>query len=308
MFFKKLFLFCALACVFYADELAQFPTKQEFSLAKSYVVEDSKIYAHTLFPEIQKHFLLAVIPQDSLNLVMPSFEVARIFERNGYKLQTPFKEVLFTYQASLKLQKPREFLQKLYTDFFNANCPQSLRVDSIKFSNLEELRGVDFTNADFELFGKNSALKKSSGTLVAKFTQDKKKIFLQYEVHALVKILSTTRNVSAGEELQDSVLAQEVAFERFSSLPACESDLSQVSAKVYLAKGSFISKDKLRPKILVKKGEFVLVQSEGEGFSMQNSLEALQNGSFGEVINAKNIQSGKVVRIKITNKNKGILL
>ncbi|RDU55545.1 flagella basal body P-ring formation protein FlgA [Helicobacter sp. MIT 00-7814] len=308
MFFKKLFLFCALICVFYADELAQFPTKQEFSLAKSYVVEDSKIYAHTLFPEIQKRFLLAVIPQDSLNLIMPSFEVARIFERNGYKLQTPFKEVLFTYQASLKLQKPREFLQKLYTDFFNANCPQSLRVDSIKFSNLEELQGVDFTNADFELFGKSSALKKSSGTLVAKFPQDKKKIFLQYEVHAFVKILSTTRNVSAGEELQDSIFAQEVAFERFSALPACESDLTLASAKVYLAKGSFVSKDKLRPKILVKKGEFVLVQSEGEGFSMQNSLEALQNGSFGEVINAKNTQSGKVVRVKITNKNKGVLL
>lgn len=307
MFFKKLFLFCVFACVF-ADELAHFPTKREFSLAKSYIVEDSEIYAHTLFPEIQKRFLLFMMPQDSLKFIVPSFEVAHIFEHNGYKLQTPFKEVLFTYQPSLKFQKPREFLQKLYTNFFNANCPQSLRIDSIKFSNLEELQGVDFTNADFELFGKISALKKSSGTLVAKFPQDKKKIFLQYEVYAFVKTLSTTRNVSAGEELQDSVSAQEVAFERFSVLPACESDLALASAKVYLTKGSFVSKDKLRPKILVKKGELVLVQSEGEGFSMQNSLEALQNGTFGEVINAKNTQSGKVVRIKITNKNKGTLL
>lgn len=208
--------------------------------------------------------------------------------------------------SQVYLKEPMRFLQDLYTQYYEANCVASFVLDSVDLVNVSEFSGMDLSNAEFELFHKTNALKKSSGVLVVKIQE--KKLFLQYKISAHITVFYALKDLSAGKSFDGFVGERRVKFERFTSLPACRDDFKYNVAKVYLPKDMTITKDRLRAKILVKKGDFVQVKAQGDGFVLQHSLQALQSGSYGEVINVKNIQSGKIVRIKIVDKNQGVLL
>lgn len=283
---------------------------KEYTLAPTYTLSHTQILSTHLFPEIPKSFFIANFPQQSFNLKIRSYEVAAIFKRQGFVLHTPHSDVEFIYRTSMDLQKPKEAIRRLYTQYFDAICPNAFVIDSIEvrlqddrqFQNLSEV----LVDAEFELFGKQAALKKPSGVLVAR-TKDSK-IFFVYEITARLKALYTTKALSTQESIQDHTESKTIAFQKLGSLPVCESEVAFGSAKSYLPKGTLLTKDKLRPSILVKKGEFVFVESVGGGFSLHTQLEALQSGSFGEVIEARASESKKILKIKIVGKNQGVVL
>ncbi|MBR2112736.1 MAG: flagella basal body P-ring formation protein FlgA [Helicobacter sp.] len=51
-----------------------------------------------------------------------------------------------------------------------------------------------------------------------------------------------------------------------------------------------------------------IVKYVGGGFSLHTQLEALQSGSFGEVIEARASESKKILKIRIVGKNQGVVL
>lgn len=283
---------------------------KEYTLEASYTLSHTQILSTHLFPQIPKAFLIASFPQQGFYVKMRSYEVAAIFKRHGYVLHTPHSDVEFVYRSSMELEKPQDVIKRLYTEYFDNICPGVLRIDSVsvRLQDERQAKNLDklLSHASFELYGKQAALKKSSGVLVAR-TQDSKVLFV-YEIGAHFKALYTTKNLNAGEGIEGYVESKDVAFRKIGALPVCAEEVAFGSARSYLARGTLLTKDKLRPLILVKKGEPVLVRSVGGGFALQTSLEALQNGSFGEVIEARANESKKILKVKIVGKNQGVLL
>lgn len=287
---------------------------KEYTLQKSYIVHSSQIYSTMLFPEISKNFKIAVLPEEKFSITLKSYEVVGIFERNGFILHTPHSEVEFIYQAPMPFDKPKEFIKRHYVEFYEQNCPQSLVISDVI---IESTQDIDLENASLAFFKKNSAFKNARGTLIVniqtntKSTQGKKnqKIFLPYTIKGQIKGFETTQNIRPGEDFnQNNTKAVEFEFDKITSMPACESEVFFSSARTYLGNKTIVSKDKLRKALLVKKGEIVLVNTQTQGISVQNTFEAMQSGGFGEVINAKNVNSGRIVKIKITQKNQGTIL
>ncbi len=294
-----------------AEEITQHTiAPKEYTLEPSYTLSHTQILSTHLFPQISKSFLIASFPQQSFSFKMRAYEVAAIFKRHGFVLHTPHSDVEFVYRSSMDLQKPQEAIKRLYTEYFEGVCPGAFSVDSVlvRLQDDREIHDLSeiLTHASFELFGKQRAFKKSNGVLVAR-TGDSKILFV-YEMSARLKALYTTKPLSAGEGIEGFVESKTLTFQRLSTLPACEEEIAFASARSYLPQGTLLTKDKLRPLILVKKGESVLVQSVGGGFALQTSLEALQSGSFGEVIEARASESKKILKVKIVGKNQGVVL
>ncbi|HIV48461.1 MAG TPA: flagellar basal body P-ring formation chaperone FlgA [Candidatus Helicobacter avicola] len=283
---------------------------KEYTLASSYTLSHTQILSTSLFPQIPKSFIIATFPQQSFSFKMRSYEVAAIFERHGFVLHTPHSDVEFVYRSSMELEKPKTIIKRLYTEYFESVCPGGFVIDwvSVRLQDERQARNLNefLSHADFELFGKQAALKKSSGVLVAR-TKDSKVLFV-YEIGAHFKALYTTKTLNAGEGIEGYTESRHIVFQKLGALPVCESEVAFGSARSYLPKDTFLTKDKLRPLVLVRKGEPVLVQSVGGGFALQTRLEALQNGSFGEVIEARANESKKILKVKIVGKNQGVVL
>ena len=285
---------------------------KEYTLEKSYIVHNSQIYSTMLFPEIPKKFKIAILPEQQFSITLKSYDVVGIFERNGFILHTPYSEVEFTYQAPMEFEKPKEFIKRHYVEFYEEHCPKSFTLSEIM---IESSQNIDFENASFAFFKKNTAFKNAKGTLIVstqtntKNTPQEQKFFIPYAIKAQIKSFQTTQNMKAGDDFnENNTKVVEIDFDKITSIPACENEIAFSSAKTYLNAGTLLSKDRLRKSLLVKKGEIVLVNTNTKGITVQNSFEAMQSGGFGEVINAKNINSGRIVKIKITQKNQGIIL
>lgn len=69
-----------------------------------------------------------------------------------------------------------------------------------------------------------------------------------------------------------------------------------------------ITRDKIKPRVFVKKGESIHASSTSNGISLEVLLIAKQNGVYNEIINAENPQSGKILRVKVIDEGKGEIL
>lgn len=314
MCFKNflIFVLCGLTlCNLASEEITDYKiAPKEYTLDKSYIVHSSQIYSTMLFPEIPKNFKIAILPEQKFSITLKSYDVVGIFERNGFILHTPYSEVEFTYQAPMEFEAPKEFIKRHYVEFYEQNCPQSFAISDIIIHSPQD---IDFKNASFAFFKKNTAFKNAKGTLVvnSKNAQSKKeqKHFIHYIIKAQIKGFETTKNMRPGENFdENNTKIVEFDFDKMTSMPVCENEITFSSARTYLNSGTLLSKDKIRKALLVKKGEIIFVNAKTQGVSMQNTFEAMQNGGFGEIINAKNTDSGRVVKVKITQKNQGIIL
>ena len=283
---------------------------KEYTLEPSYILSHTQILSTSLFPQIPKSFPIASFPQQGFSFKMRAYEVAAIFKRNGFVLHTPHTDVEFVYRSSMELRKPKEAIERLYTEYFEGVCPGSFSIDSVSVRLQDERHSRDLSeilsHADFELFGRQATLKKPSGVLIAR-TKDSKILFV-YEIKARFRAFYVSKALSAGEGIEGHTESKEVAFQKLGALPVCEGEIAFASARSYLPQGTLLTKDKVRPLVLVKKGEIVLVRSVGGGFALQTRLEALQSGRFGEVIEARASDSKKILKIKIVGKNQGIVL
>lgn len=306
--------YCLKLCAFvlmifgacYAQESIQnydIPPKQLF-LAKHYGVSHSEVYSTDIFPKIQKHFKIATIPPDRFTLRLKSVDVKLIFARYGYDLSFEDTFVEFEFVSDMRESAPLEFLEKMYIQYYGDN----IEIKQIQLRPLHDLP-KHYTPDDYDF--NTSALKKNSGTFVMKYhtsSANKQATFL-YQIHASLKVIKSTQNISINENLtlQNTKIAL-IDFEKNRGDLMTPDDVGNSGAKSYIRADLVITKDKIKPRIIVKKGDKIVVSSRQEGVLMEAVLIAKQNAIQNEIINAQNPISGKIIRVKITNEGKGEIL
>lgn len=153
-------------------------------------------------------------------------------------------------------------------------------------------------------------LKKNSFTLPVVAQVGKTKLTLAYlcQIKAELEVYSATEDIRSGEDFDaKNTQKQTIAFEGGGSVSVSEEELQSSSARSFIKQGQIITPQKIKPKIIVFKGEIVEVSMQIEGVSIQARMEAMQNGSLGEMIKVRNMESKKVIKALVVGRLKGVI-
>ncbi|MFC3848127.1 flagellar basal body P-ring formation chaperone FlgA [Helicobacter baculiformis] len=132
---------------------------------------------------------------------------------------------------------------------------------------------------------------------------------LKYQVIADMQVYKTKGVLKKDVNLDSqNTYAQNVPFEQFNTMPLDDSYINNSSTKSFLGANTLLSVDKVAPKILVYKNEIFSATLISGSISLETSLQALQNGSLNQVIEALNMESKKRVQVRITGLLKGEVL
>ncbi|MCX2717858.1 flagellar basal body P-ring formation chaperone FlgA [Helicobacter sp. MIT 21-1697] len=288
-----------------ADDIS-IPSSKLF-LQKSYQVNKSSIYSTDIFPQIDRRFKIATLPPDKFTLKLKSVDIKLIFARYGYEISSFESEfVEFNFISDMREDKALEFIQKMYIQHYG----KTLEIKKLLVRPIGVLP-QQYELLEYELAP--PALKKNSGTFVMKYRTGEhshiKKITFAYTLEGVLEVLKSTQNINVNDTLTpQNTRTERIAFERVGAEYMSAQELYNSGAKSYIRADTAITKDKIKPRIIVKKGEKIRVFSREGGIVTEIVLVARQNAVYNEIINAQNPNSGKIIRVKITDEGKGEIL
>lgn len=206
-------------------------------------------------------------------------------------------------QTSLALVE--QAITKAYTDFYH-NYVFSVRgVEAhLASGNLEMLKGILEPNA---LHWRTQQFLRKEG--LVSLGQKGRMVWIKYQILADIKVYKSKTLLKKDQNLDASnTYTQIVPFEYFSALPIDSSYIGNSSARSFLGPNTLLSMDKVGPKILIYKHEIFSATLKEGNIYLETSLQALENGVLNQVIQALNMQSKKIVQVKITGLLKGEVL
>ncbi|MBR2494062.1 flagellar basal body P-ring formation chaperone FlgA [Helicobacter sp.] len=157
-----------------------------------------------------------------------------------------------------------------------------------------------------------NALAKSSGTLIAKIHNGASVVSvpISYSIDAELSVIKATALISTNADItsqntttQRSKLA---LLKNTKLLP--QSALGKVSARSLIGSGNIITLDKIKERVLVRKGEMITAIIKSQNLSLQTQVQALQNGTQGQIIKVLNQSTQKILRAQIIDESTAEIL
>ncbi|WQY85414.1 flagellar basal body P-ring formation protein FlgA [Helicobacter pylori] len=117
-----------------------------------------------------------------------------------------------------------------------------------------------------------------------------------------IEAIKKDENITANNTKKERVL-----FGALSN-PLLEGAIDRVSAKHFIPPDTLLSADKTQALIIVRKNDIITgVYEEGQ-ISIEISLKALENGALHQIIQAKNLESNKILKAKVLSSSKAQIL
>ncbi len=117
-----------------------------------------------------------------------------------------------------------------------------------------------------------------------------------------IEAIKKDENITANNTKKERVL-----FGALSN-PLLEGTIDRVSAKHFIPPDTLLSMDKTQALIIVRKNDIITgVYEEGQ-ISIEISLKALENGALNQIIQAKNLESNKILKAKVLSSSKAQIL
>ncbi|WQW37980.1 flagellar basal body P-ring formation protein FlgA [Helicobacter pylori] len=117
-----------------------------------------------------------------------------------------------------------------------------------------------------------------------------------------ISAIKKDENITANNTQKERVL-----FGALSN-PLLEGAIDKVSAKNFIPPNTLLSIDKTQALIIVRKNDIITgVYEEGQ-ISIEISLKALENGALNQIIQAKNLESNKILKAKVLSSSKAQIL
>lgn len=289
----RVFLLCALLLMPFFAQM----------LKPSYLIKKDSISSQDLFLQAP-HFPIGSF-LDRFELEIPSQALEKLFKEHHFLLEkSPYPQIKFIFTPPFETQKAKEEIKSAFLHLFAPFHPE---ITKIFLKPLGELKGREIKVLGARI--EEKALKKKKFSLMLEVLVDEKKGFFPFlcEIEASLEAFVALEDIKAGQDLSAQNIAKKrIAFE--SLLPALEEQVYTSSSRSFIPKGSIIVASKLKPQILIKRGDWIEASLKEGNIMIQVRLQAMQNASLGQEINAKNPESQRVIRVKITGKGKGIVL
>lgn len=135
-------------------------------------------------------------------------------------------------------------------------------------------------------------------------TEDKKKIFFDYEIDAEVTFYVTNEVINKGVVLSTlNTQKKSMKLDKFRAMPLQTEDLSEYQSKIPLKENEMITLKNIESVILVHKDSAVNVRINDQEIAISFTAEAQKDGKLGDTIMVKK-NDGKKLKARVVGKNR----
>ncbi|MCQ2652523.1 flagellar basal body P-ring formation protein FlgA [Helicobacter pylori] len=197
-------------------------------------------------------------------------------------LKTEIKEIYLKEYKDLKLE----------IETINLEIPE-------RFSNASIL--------SYELNASNK-LKKDGVVFLRLENEPNLRLPVRYSVIGSMQAFKSIGAIKKDENITANNTQKERVLFGVLSNPLLEGAIDKVSAKHFIPPDTLLSMDKTQALIIVRKNDIITgVYEEGQ-ISIEISLKALENGALNQIIQAKNLESNKILKAKVLSSSKAQIL
>ncbi|GAA6978515.1 flagellar basal body P-ring formation chaperone FlgA [Helicobacter pylori] len=163
-----------------------------------------------------------------------------------------------------------------------------------------------FSNAlilSYELNASNK-LKKDGVVFLRLENEPNLRLPVRYSVIGSMQAFKSIGAIKKDENITANNTKKERVLFGALSNPLLEGAIGKVSAKNFIPPNTLLSADKTQALIIVRKNDIITgVYEEGQ-ISIEISLKALENGALNQIIQAKNLESNKILKAKVLSSSK----
>ncbi|GAA8096178.1 flagellar basal body P-ring formation chaperone FlgA [Helicobacter pylori] len=167
-----------------------------------------------------------------------------------------------------------------------------------------------FSNApilSYELNASNK-LKKDGVVFLRLENEPNLRLPVRYSVIGSMQVFKSVGAIKKDENITANNTKKERVLFGALSNPLLEGAINKVSAKNFIPPNTLLSADKTQALIIVRKNDIITgVYEEGQ-ISIEISLKALENGALHQIIQAKNLESNKILKAKVLSSSKAQIL
>ncbi|MGL2806027.1 flagellar basal body P-ring formation chaperone FlgA [Helicobacter pylori] len=167
-----------------------------------------------------------------------------------------------------------------------------------------------FSNASilsYELNASNK-LKKDGVVFLRLENEPNLRLPVRYSVVGSMQAFKSIEAIKKDENITANNTKKERVLFGALSNPLLEGAIDKVSAKHFIPPDTLLSADKTQALIIVRKNDIITgVYEEGQ-ISIEISLKALENGALNQIIQAKNLESNKILKAKVLSSSKAQIL
>ncbi|WP_219028638.1 flagellar basal body P-ring formation chaperone FlgA [Helicobacter pylori] len=167
-----------------------------------------------------------------------------------------------------------------------------------------------FSNApilSYELNASNK-LKKDGVVFLRLENEPNLRLPVRYSVIGSMQAFKSIGAIKKDENITANNTKKERVLFGALSNPLLEGTIGKVSAKNFIPPNTLLSADKTQALIIVRKNDIITgVYEEGQ-ISIEISLKALENGTLNQIIQAKNLESNKILKAKVLSSSKAQIL
>ncbi|WQZ51500.1 flagellar basal body P-ring formation protein FlgA [Helicobacter pylori] len=215
-------------------------------------------------------------------LILFLFCLNALFALDSNALKTEIKEAYLKEYKDLKLE----------IETINLEIPE-------RFSNALIL--------SYELNTSNK-LKKDGVVFLRLENEPNLRLPVRYSVVGSMQTFKSIGAIKKDENITANNTKKERVLFGTLSNPLLEGAIGKVSAKNFIPPNTLLSADKTQALIIVRKNDIITgVYEEGQ-ISIEISLKALENGALNQIIQAKNLESNKILKAKVLSSSKAQIL
>lgn len=147
----------------------------------------------------------------------------------------------------------------------------------------------------------NGAQRVGNITVAIRCKQPAWQQYVSATLSADIAAIATTRDIAAGHTIDNSMLTQQWISAntlRPQHLTRIE-DVQDQTARQFIAAGTILASNMLKPTILIEKGQLIRIISESEHIRIEMDGIALESGERDKHIRVKNLSSNKTVQAKV---------
>ncbi|GAA6915226.1 flagellar basal body P-ring formation chaperone FlgA [Helicobacter pylori] len=216
------------------------------------------------------------------NLILFLICLNALFALDSNALKTGIKEAYLKEYKDLKLE----------IETINLEIPE-------RFSNASIL--------SYELNASNK-LKKDGVVFLRLENEPNLRLPVRYSVIGSMQAFKSVGAIKKDENITANNTQKERVLFGALSNPLLEGAINKVSAKNFIPPNTLLSADKTQALIIVRKNDIITgVYEEGQ-ISIEISLKALENGALNQIIQAKNLESNKILKAKVLSSSKAQIL
>ncbi|GAA8936710.1 flagellar basal body P-ring formation chaperone FlgA [Helicobacter pylori] len=167
-----------------------------------------------------------------------------------------------------------------------------------------------FSNASILSYELNASNKlKKDGVVFLKLENEPNlRLPVRYSVIGSMQAFKSISAIKKDENITANNTKKERVLFGALSNPLLEGAIDRVSAKNFIPPDTLLSADKTQALIIVRKNDIITgVYEEGQ-ISIEISLKALENGALHQIIQAKNLESNKILKAKVLSSSKAQIL